>query len=84
MAVTGVNGEHAGGAVLQHAIGKAAGGGADIHADGGFEQDVPVDERRLQFEASAADITGIGAEQTDQAIVGDGVPGLVQSSAHPP
>ena len=34
LAVTGIDGEHAGGAVLQHAIGKAAGGGADIHADG--------------------------------------------------
>ena len=77
LAVTGVHGEHAGGAVLQHAIGKAAGGGADIHADGSFERDAPVGERRLQFEASAADVTEIAAEQTDQAIVGDGVPGLV-------
>ncbi len=42
-----------------------------------FESDAPVDERSLQLEAPAADVAQVAAEQTKLAIVGDGVPGLL-------
>ena len=42
-----------------------------------FKRDAPVGERGLQFEAAAADVAQIAAEQTEFAIVGNGVPGLL-------
>ena len=75
--VPGIDGQYAGGAVLQHAVGKAAGGGAHIHAHGAVQGDAPVPKRGLQFEASPADVPRIGAEQTELAIIGHGMTGLV-------
>ena len=42
LAVAGVDGKNVGCAVLEHAVGEAAGGCADIEAGAGGEVDVPV------------------------------------------
>jgi hypothetical protein len=77
LTVSGIDGENAGGSVLQHAVGKTAGRGSNIHANGALERDAPVGERGLEFEASAADITQVIAEQANDAIVGDRVARLL-------
>ena len=84
LAVTGIDGEHAGGAVLQHAVGKAAGGGAHIHADGLLQSDAPMSERGLQFEPAATDVARIAAEQAEFAILGHRVTRTSEPSARPP
>jgi hypothetical protein len=42
LAVAGVDGEDGGGAVLEHAVGEAAGGGADVGAGEAFDGDAQV------------------------------------------
>ena len=64
---------------MQHAVGEAAGGGADIDAGEAGEVDGPVGEGVLEFEAAAADVFEVGAEEADGGVGGDGGAGLVDA-----
>ena len=63
LAVAGVDGDHPGGAVLQHAVAEAAGGSADVETDFAVEIDLPVLERLLQFQPAATDVAQIFTQQ---------------------
>ena len=65
--------------LLEHAVGEAAGGGADVDAGEAGEVDGPVGEGVLEFEAAAADVFEVGAEQADGGVGGDGGAGLVDA-----
>jgi hypothetical protein len=79
LAVAGVDGEDGGGSGLEHAIGEAAGGGADVDAGEVGEVEVPVGEGVLELEAAATDVFEIGAEETDNGVRLDGRAGLVDA-----
>ncbi len=79
LAVAGVDGEDGGCAALEHAVGEAAGGGADVDAVEAGEVDVPVGEGVLELEAAAADVFEVGAEEADGGVGGDGGAGLVDA-----
>jgi hypothetical protein len=79
LAVAGVDGKDGRGAMLQHAVGEAAGGGADVDAGNAGERDGPVGEGVLEFEAAAADVLEIGAEEADGCVGGDRGAGLVDT-----
>jgi hypothetical protein len=79
LAVASIYSKDSGGAVLQHTVGEAAGGGADIDAGEAGEVDGPVGEGVLQLEAAAADVLEVGAEETDDCVGGDGGAGLVDA-----
>ena len=76
LAVAGVDGQDGCGAALQHAVGEAAGGGSDVDAGEAGEVDGPVGEGVLEFEAAAADVFEIGAEEADGGVAEMEVPGL--------
>ena len=63
--ITRIYRDHAGGAMLQQAIGEPAGGSADIETDLILDIDLPVFEGALQFESATADVFQIFAEQAD-------------------
>ena len=67
------------GAALQHAVGEAAGGGADVDAGEAGEVDGPVGEGALELEAAAADVFEIGAEEANDGVGGDGGTWLVDT-----
>ena len=67
------------GAALEHAVGEAAGGGADVDAGEAGEVDGPVGEGVLELEAAAADVLEVGAEEADGGGGGDGGAGLVDA-----
>jgi hypothetical protein len=77
LAVAGVDGEDAGSAVLEHAVGESAGGGADVEAETVAEVDAPMGESGFKLESAAADVTEVGAEEADGSIGGDGGARLV-------
>ena len=77
LAVAGIDGEDAGGAVLEHAVGEAAGGGTGIQTKAAGEVDVPVVKGGFELESAATDVAQIGAEEANGDIVGDGVTRLV-------
>jgi len=79
LTVAGVDGEDGLRAVLQHAVGEASGGGSDVDAGEAGEGDGPVGEGVLEFEAAAADVLEVGAEETDLGGGGDGGAGLVDA-----
>ncbi len=79
LAVASVDREHSGGAALQHAVGEAAGGGADVDAREAGEIDGPVGEGALELEAAAADVFEIGAEEANDSVGGDGGTWLVNT-----
>jgi hypothetical protein len=79
LAVAGVNCEDGGGAGLEHAVGEASGGGSDIRAGEAFDADGPGVEGGFQLEASAGDVAGVVAEETDNGGVGDGGSGFVDA-----
>jgi len=79
LAVAGVDGEDCGGAALQHAVGEAAGGGADVDAGEVGEVDGPVGEGALELEAAAANVFEIGAEEANDGFGGDGGTWLVNT-----
>jgi hypothetical protein len=79
LAVAGVYGEDRLCAVLQHAVGEAAGGGSDVDAGEAGERDEPVGEGVLEFEAATADVLEVGAEEADLGGGGDGGAGLVDA-----
>ncbi len=79
LAIAGVDGKDGSCAALEHAIGEAAGGGADVDAAEAGEIDGPVGEGVLEFEAAAADVLEVGAEEADGGCGGDGGAGLVDA-----
>jgi len=79
LAVAGVYGEDRLCAVLQHAVGEASGGGSDVDAGEAGERDGPVGEGVLEFEAAAADVFEVGAQEADGSGGGDGGAGLVDA-----
>src|SRR3981081_3491296 len=79
LAIAGVDSEYRLCAVLQHAVGEAAGGGSDVDARKAGERDGPVGEGVLELEAAAADVLEVGAEETDGGGGGDGGAGLVDA-----
>ena len=79
LAVAGVDGEDGCCAALEHAVGEAAGGGSDVDAGEAGEVDGPVGEGVLEFEAAAADVFEIGAEEADGGGGGDRGAGLVDA-----
>jgi hypothetical protein len=79
LAVAGVDSQDRLRAVLQHAVGEASGGGADVDAGEAGEVDGPVFEGALEFEAAAADVLEVGAEEADDAVGGDGGSWLVDA-----
>ena len=64
---------------MQHAVGEASGGGTYIDAGEAGEADRPIGKGVLQFEAAAADVLQVGAEETDDCAGGDGGAGLVDA-----
>jgi len=79
LAVAGVYCEDGLCAALEHAVGEAAGGSSDVEAWEAGESDGPVGEGVLQFEAAAADVPEVGAEETDGCRGGDGGAGFVDA-----
>ena len=64
LAISGIHGNHLGGAVLQHAVAEAPGGSADVETDFAMKIDLPVLERLLQLEPASADVAEIFAQQS--------------------
>jgi hypothetical protein len=77
LTVAGIDGEDSGGSVLEHAVGESTGRGSDVEAETVVEVDVPVGEGGFEFKSAAADVTEIGAEETDGSIGDDGGARLV-------
>ena len=50
LTITGVHGNHLGGAMLQHAVAEASRGRANVKTDFALEVDSPVLQRLLQLE----------------------------------
>jgi hypothetical protein len=71
LAVAGIDGEDGGGAALEHAVGEATGGSADVDARETGERDGPMGKGTLELEAAAADVFEIGAEETNDGVCGD-------------
>ena len=79
LAIAGIDGEDGGGAMLEHAVGEAAGGGADVSAGEAFDRDGPRNEGGLELEAAAADVAEISAEHADGGVARDGGAGFVDT-----
>jgi hypothetical protein len=79
LAVAGVYGENRSRAVLEHAVGEAAGGGSDVGAGEAFDGDVPRCERGFELEAAAGDVAEVVAEEADDDGVVDGGARLVDA-----
>ena len=79
LAVAGVDSEDRLCAALQHTVGEASGGGSDVDASEAGEIDGPVGEGVFEFEAAAADVLEVGAEEADGGGSRDGGAGLVNS-----
>ena len=71
LAEAGIDGGHMRGAVLQQAIGKSAGRGADIEAGAACNRDLPVIERRRELEPAAAHVGLVLAQQANGSIFRD-------------
>src|SRR5208337_1248108 len=61
--VSGIHGNHSGGAVLQHAVAEASSGSPDVQTNFALEIDAPVLKRLLQFKSATADVSEILAQQ---------------------
>ena len=81
LAVAGVDGEDGGGAVLEHAVGEAAGGGSDVGAGEAGDGDGPGGEGGFELEAAAGDVAEVVAEEADDGGVVDEGAGLGGLSA---
>jgi hypothetical protein len=79
LAVAGVDGQYGGGAVLEEAVGEAAGGGADVGAGEGLDGDGPGGEGGFEFEAAAGDVAEVVAEEADDGGVVDRGAGFVDA-----
>ena len=67
LAEAGIDAGHAGRTVLQQAVGKSAGRGADVEAGPARDSDLPVGQGRGQLEPAAAHIGHVVAQQPDRA-----------------
>ena len=72
-----VHGEDAQRAILQQAIGEAAGGAADVEADFAVWRDLKILQRALQFQAAAADVGKRVADYFDARVSGNLCAGLL-------
>ena len=72
LAVSGVYRDHAGGATLQHAVGEAPGGRANIHTVLVPHVNVPVFQRPRQFQSATTDKRLVVTEDADGGILFDG------------
>ena len=79
LAVASVHCEDGFCAALEHAVGEASGGGSYVDAGEIGQVDAPVGEGVLEFEAAAADVFEIGAEESDGGGGRDGGAGLVDA-----
>ena len=70
-----VDGDDGFGAVLEEAVGEAAGGGADVDAAGAVDAEVEAVEGFLEFEAAAGD-EGFGVADAEGGVGGDEVAGF--------
>jgi hypothetical protein len=77
LAVAGIDGEDGVSAALEHAVGEAAGGGADVGAGEAFDVDGPGSEGGFQFEASAGDEARVVAGEAKDGSIGDSRAGFV-------
>ena len=71
LAVADVDRVHLHGAVLQHAVGEASGGGADVHADLALQCEAEFVHRLFQLEPAAADIGHLFAPDFDDIVLRD-------------
>ncbi len=74
--VAGIDCDHAGCAMLQHAVGKTARGGADIHAVAPVEIDLPTGQRGFQLEPAPADVALLLPQHAQQRSILNRAPGL--------
>ena len=74
--VTGVDRYHAGCAMLQHAIGKSTGGGANVDAVPPGKVDFPVDKGGFQLQSTAADVTLFFSQNPSSAVSSTEAPGF--------
>ena len=79
LAIASVDGQDGVSAVLEHAVGKAAGGGTDVGAGEAFDVDGPGSEGGLQFEASAGDEARVVAGEAKDGGIGDTGAGFVDA-----
>ena len=77
LSVAGVDSKDGGGTVLQHAVGEAAGGGADVRTGEAIDGDGEGLEGVFEFEAATADVTKVTTEKADDGIRSDRCSGLV-------
>ena len=78
LAEAGVNGDDMGCAMLEEAVSEDAGGGTDVEAGAGGDDDGPVGKGSGELEAAAADVLLLFAEDADESVGGDGDAGLVE------
>jgi len=71
LAVPGIDGDNARGAVLQQAIGEAARGGSDIHAHLAGHVDAPVGESGFELQSAAADVFQVSAQNPQLGLAFD-------------
>ena len=76
LAVSGVDRDHASGAVLQEAIGETAGGGADVEASFAGDVDLPMLKTFFELESAAAYVLKILAEESNVGVGIDAGAGL--------
>ena len=77
LAEAGIDGDYMGGAMLEEAVRKSAGGSANIEAGAVEDVDVPTIERRGKFEAATTDVRLVFSEEPDARVGEDGGTGLV-------
>ena len=73
--------------MLQHAIGKTAGGGADIGALAAVQVDLPAGQRGFQLDAAPADVALLFSQHSQKRSVVDGGAGFLDFlliDQHPP
>lgn len=71
-----VHSEHTRGAMLEYAVGKAAGRGSHVEAKSAIQTDAPVFEGALQLESAAAYVSQVIAKKTQRRGFIHGVAGL--------
>jgi len=71
LTVTGIDGDHTSGAMLQQTIRESTRGSADIETYLALDIDFPVFQSAFKFESAAADIFQVFAQQPNCGIRGD-------------
>lgn len=76
LAVAGIDGEHARGPVLEHAIGEASRRCTHVQTELAVEINAPVAQRGFEFEAAATYVAQVVTQETDGRSFRNGVAGL--------